>query len=107
MNKTPVNQPGQVSQLRSGRMKYEVYPVSNPGQNPTLYRYVGSVGKRSFDFYVFAKGIVEDRQKVALLLHTAGQEVQYLYYTLPGPEEELRDYKDVVELFCTESKRAF
>ena len=32
------------------------------------------------------------------MLHTAGQEVQDLYYTLAGPEEELRDYKHVVEL---------
>ena len=47
---------------------------------------------------MLAKGIVEDHQKVALLLHTAGQEVQDLYYTLAGPEEQLRDYKDVVEL---------
>ena len=54
--------------------------------------------KRLFDLYVLAKGIVEDRQKVALLLHTARQEVQDLYYTLAGSEEELKDYKDVVEL---------
>ena len=47
---------------------------------------------------MLAKGIVEDRHKVAFLLHTSGQEVQDLYYTLAGPEEELRDYKDVVEL---------
>ena len=54
--------------------------------------------KRSFDLYMLAKGIAEDRQKVALLLHTAGQEVQDLYYTLAGPEDKLRDYKDVVEV---------
>ena len=54
--------------------------------------------KRSLDLCALAKGTVEDRQKVALLLHTAGQEVQDLYYTLACPEEELRDYKDVVEL---------
>ena len=32
--------------------------------------------KCSFDLYMLAKGIIEDRQKVALLLQTAGQEVQ-------------------------------
>ena len=47
---------------------------------------------------MLVKGIVEDRQKVAVLLHTAGQEVQDFYYMLAGPEEELREYKDVVEL---------
>lgn len=47
---------------------------------------------------MLAKGIVEDRQKAALLLHTAGHEVQDLYYTLAGPEEELSDYKNFVEL---------
>ena len=65
--------------------------------------------KRSFDLHVLAKGIVEDRQKVALLLYTSG-EVQDLYYKLHGPEDELRDYvyKDVVEIaICTGSKRAF
>ena len=41
---------------------------------------------------------MEDRHKVALLLHIAGQEVQDLYYTLASLEEELRDYKEVVEL---------
>ena len=44
--------------------------------------------KRFFDLYVLEKGIEEDRQKVAPLLHTAGQVVQHLYCTLAGPEEE-------------------
>ena len=48
---------------------------------------------------MIAKGIVEDRQKVAsaLLLYTAGREVQDLYHGLAGPEDELRDYENVVE----------
>ena len=33
-----------------------------------------------------------------LWLHIAGQEIQDLYYTFAGTEEELRDYKDAVEL---------
>ena len=38
-----------------------------------------------------------DRQKVTLLLHTDGAELQ-LYYTLAGTEEELKPYVDVVKI---------
>ena len=43
--------------------------------------------RRSFEFYVVAKGINTDVQKKALLLHTAGMAVQDLFETLtdPGP----------------------
>ena len=41
---------------------------------------------------MLAKGIVEDRQKIAFLLYTAGQD---FYHKLVGPENELRDYKEV------------
>ena len=44
---------------------------------------------------MLAKGVVEDRQKIAFLLYTTGQEVQDLYHKLVGPENELRDYKEV------------
>ena len=47
--------------------------------------------KHSFDLYMLAKAIIDDRQKVAFLLYTVGQEVQDLYYKLPGPEDEFRD----------------
>ena len=44
---------------------------------------------------MLAKGTVEDRQKIAFLLYTTGQEVQDLNHKLVGPENELRDYKEV------------
>ena len=42
---------------------------------------------QSFQYFLVAKGVVNDAQKKALLLHTAGIEVQELYETLtdPGP----------------------
>ena len=43
--------------------------------------------RRSFEFYVVAKGITTDVQKKALLLHTSVMAVQDLFETLtdPGP----------------------
>ena len=49
--------------------------------------------RRSFEFYVVAKGITTDVQKKALLLHTAGMAVQDLFETLsdPGPAGDGED----------------
>ena len=46
--------------------------------------------KRSFEFFIKAKGITEDSQKKILLLHCAGQDVQYIFDSLtdPGPVPE-------------------
>ena len=43
--------------------------------------------KRSFEFFVDAKGITKDAQKQALHLNCAGQDVQDIFVTLsdPGP----------------------
>ena len=48
---------------------------------------------QSFQYFLVAKGVVNDAQKKALLLHTAGIEVQELYETLtdPGPTEEFEE----------------
>lgn len=45
-----------------------------------------------------AKGVSDNKQKVALLLHTAGPDLQDLYFTLAGGAEELKPYTDVVTL---------
>ena len=47
---------------------------------------------------MLAKGVSCDRQKVALLLHTAGTELQELCYTLAATEEELKPYTDVIKI---------
>ena len=40
---------------------------------------------QSFQYFILAKGVVNDVQKKALLFHTAGIEVQELYETLTDP----------------------
>ena len=42
--------------------------------------------KRSFLLFITAKGIQNLQQKCALLLHSAGPDVQDIFYTLPGTE---------------------
>ena len=88
--------PSQPTAIRTNEVRS--LPCFEPRAEPHTSSVRWKRWKSSFDLYVLAKGIVEDRQKVALLLHTAGQEVQDFYDTLAGPREELRDYKDVVEL---------
>ena len=43
--------------------------------------------KTSFEFFADGKGVTNARQKKALLLHTAGVDVQDIFLTLPEPEE--------------------
>lgn len=38
--------------------------------------------KKSFQFYITASGVSDDKQKTALLLHSAGMEVQDIFETL-------------------------
>ena len=53
--------------------------------------------KRSFNLFVVGKGVKEEKQKTALLLHTAGPAVQEIFYTLVGEEED-KTYKDTVKV---------
>ena len=48
---------------------------------------------QSFQYFLVAKGVVNDAQKKALLLYTAGTEVRELYETLtdPGLTEEFEE----------------
>ena len=59
----------------------------NPRVDPNTLSVRWKRWKRSFNLYLLAKGITKDTQKVALLLHTGGLDLQELYYTLV-PEEE-------------------
>ena len=43
--------------------------------------------KRAFNLYVTGKGVANDTQKRALLLHVAGMDVQEIYFTLAGEGE--------------------
>lgn len=73
-------------------------PCFNPREDPNTLSVRWKRWKRSFELYVLAKGISSDPQKVALLLHTAGTELQELYYTLAATEGELKPYKDVIKI---------
>ena len=44
--------------------------------------------RRSFNLHLTAKGVTNDNQRVALLLHTGGAELQELYFNLVDEEEE-------------------
>ena len=53
--------------------------------------------KRAFELYVLGKRIRSDSQKRGLLLHTAGLEVQDVYFTLvPGGED--KDYPATIKV---------
>lgn len=57
--------------------------------------------KRAFELYVESKGITNEKRKRALLLHSAGMEVQDIYYamedTIPTPSTG-EEYTVVVNL---------
>ena len=72
--------PSQPTAIRTNEVRS--LPCFEPRAEPHTLSVRWKRWKRSFLLYVLAKGIVEDRQKVALLLHTAGQEVQDLYYVM-------------------------
>ena len=73
-------------------------PCFNPREDPNTLAVRWKRWKRSFELYVLAKRVLSDPQKVALLLHTAGTELQELYYTLAASEGELKPYKGVIAL---------
>jgi len=58
--------------------------------NPTSIGPRWQQWKRSFEFFLEAKGVKKDSQRKALLLHCAGQDVQDIFDTLtdPGPVPE-------------------
>lgn len=49
--------------------------------------------KRAFNLYVASKGVTNEKQKVALLLHSGGMELQEVFYTLV-PEDRETPFKD-------------
>ena len=71
-------------------------PCFNPREDPTNLAVRWRRWKRSFNLYLLARGVANDQQKVALLLHTAGPELQALYFTLVG-EEEKKSFEDCVK----------
>ena len=66
-----------------------IHPFDCKG-NPTSVGPRWRRWKRSFEFFLEAKGLSKDSQRTALLLHCAGQDVQDIFDTLtdPGPVPE-------------------
>ena len=62
-------------------------PCFDPKGEPTTLSVRWKRWKRAFHLYVASKGITNQAQKVALLLHSGGMELQEIFYTL-APEDE-------------------
>ena len=74
-------------------------PCFNPKDDPNTLSIRWKRWKRSFNLYLWAKGITMDLQKVALLLHAGGTDFQVLYYTLihEGEEKSLEESFEVLD----------
>ena len=54
--------------------------------------------RRSFNLYVNSKGYKDDQQKKCLLLHSAGLEVQDLYYSLVAEDSDKNSFEEALKL---------
>src|SRR6218665_1698186 len=52
--------------------------------------------KRPFDYFVEAKGVTDIKQKKALLLYSAGLDVQDIFETVPAVDGEADEYEKTV-----------
>ena len=59
----------------------------NPKGEPTGLGLHWKNWSKAFDLYVVAAGISDDTQKKALMIHCAGEDVQEVVETLPGPTD--------------------
>ena len=64
------------------------FPCFSPTEDPTTLAVRWRRWRRSFNLHVTAKGVTNDAQKVALLLHTGGPDLQELYFSLVSEEVE-------------------
>ena len=68
-------------------------PCFDPKGEPNSLSVRWKLWKRAFNLYVASKGVTNDRQKVALLLHTGGMALQEVFYTLV-PEDLETTFND-------------
>ena len=54
--------------------------------------------QRSFNLYVCSKGCKDDLQKKSLLLHSAGLEVQDLYYSVVDEKTDKHSFEEAMQL---------
>ena len=63
-------------------------PCFDPKGEPNSLSVRWKRWKRAFNLYVTSKGVTNEGQKVALLLHSGGMELQEIYYTLVPEDQE-------------------
>ena len=68
-------------------------PHFDPKEEPNSLSVRWKRWKRAFNLYVASKGVTNEGQKIALLLHSGGMELQEIYYTLV-PEDIETTFND-------------
>ena len=87
---------GKITQVLSTEV-IKSLPCFNPRDDPNTLSVRWKRWKRSFNLYLVAKGITQDAQKKALLLHTGGLDLQELYFTLE-PEDETNTFDECLSV---------
>ena len=79
-------------ETKSMAMEVSGLPCFNPRGETTTLNLEWNRWKRAFDLFIVARGVTDEKQKVALLLHTGGLDLQELFFTLkPGGDN--RDWE--------------
>ena len=86
-------QPAPSSIVEPKTLEVRGLPCFDPRGEPTTLSVRWKRWKRAFHLYVASKGITNQAQKVALLLHSGGMELQEIFYTL-APEDEAQNNFD-------------
>nr|XP_058967969.1 uncharacterized protein K02A2.6-like [Pocillopora verrucosa] len=86
-------QPAPSSIVEPKTLEVRGLPCFDPKGEPTTLSVRWKRWKRAFHLYVASKGITNQAQKVALLLHSGGMELQEIFYTL-APEDEAQNNFD-------------
>ena len=82
---TPPSLP-MTSNIEPKSLEVRGLPCFDPKGEPTTLSVRWKRWKRAFHLYVASKGVTNQAQKVALLLHSGGIELQEIFYTLT-PED--------------------
>ena len=68
-------------------------PCFDPKGEPTTLSFRWKRWKRAFHLYMALKGVTNQVQKVVVLLHSGGMDLQEIFYTL-APEDEAQNNFD-------------
>ena len=81
------------SNVKPKSLEVRGLPCFDPKGEPTTLSVRWKRWKRAFHLYVASKGVTNQAQKVALLLHSGGMDLQEIFYTL-APEDEAQNNLD-------------